>query len=265
MSALHFQPRRHPQLIALLQRILERVQADLPEALGVSVCVHDNQGDEGPAVLTALGIGEELVTAQLSGLGGPVADALTYQVPVLSLDLWTDERWPDLTLDAVTAHEPRLRSSWERVHGAAAAPGVWQDDATVVVACTLAEPASAVTMTTLINYEQLVSTALISTAAKNAAAFSDLLSVLQSRGAIEQAKGALMGLVGCDAEQAWNMLRRASLEFNVKLRELSVALLEHISGAPAEQPGTPDRIAPDEPARTAARLLWTAMAEAARP
>ncbi|MFV1366337.1 ANTAR domain-containing protein [Mycolicibacterium elephantis] len=252
-------------MIALLQRVLERMQADLPESLGISVCVYDRHGGEGPSVIAALGIGEELVGAQLSGLGGPVADALSHQVPVLSLDLWTDERWPDLTLEAITAREPGLRSSWERVHGSAAAPGVWQDDATVVVACTLTEPATAATMTTLINYEQLVSAAFVSTAAKHASAFSDLLSVLQSRGAIEQAKGALMGRVGCDAEQAWNILRRASQQFNVKLRELAVALIEHISGAPAEQPRTPARIAPDQPARTAARLLWSAMAESARP
>ncbi|RWA18890.1 ANTAR domain-containing protein [Mycolicibacterium elephantis] len=252
-------------MIALLQRVLERMQAELPESLGISVCVHNRHRGEGPSVITALGIGEELVGAQLSGLGGPVADALSHQVPVLSLDLWTDERWPDLTFDAITAREPGLRSSWERVHGSAAAPGVWQDDATVVVACTLTEPATAATMTTLINYEQLVSAAFVSTAAKHASAFSDLLSVLQSRGAIEQAKGALMGRVGCDAEQAWNILRRASQQFNVKLRELAVALIEHISGAPAEQPRTPARIAPDRPARTAARLLWTAMTESARP
>jgi len=84
---------------------------------------------------------------------------------------------------------------------------------------------------------------------------------LPSRGAIEQAKGALMGLLGCDAEQAWSVLRRASQEFNVKLRELAVALIEHISGAPAEQPGVSEPIAPNQPARDAARLMWTAISK----
>jgi hypothetical protein len=160
----------------------------------------------------------------------------------------------------VADRAPQHRSSWECVRGAVAVPGVWQEDATVVVSCTLAEPASAATVTTLIGYEQLVSAALLTTAAQNAAAFDDLLSVLQSRGAIEQAKGALMGLVGCDAAEAWNILRRASQEFNVKLRELAVALLEHISGAPAEQPDAAP-IAPDAPARRAADLLWTALSD----
>jgi hypothetical protein len=88
---------------------------------------------------------------------------------------------------------------------------------------------------------------------------------LQSRGAIEQAKGALMGLVRCDAEHAWAILRRASQEFNVKLRELAVALVEHISGAPAEQPDTGTPITPDDRTREAARLMWAALSEAPLP
>lgn len=244
--------------------MLERVQADMRNTLGIGITVQDKRFDEVPAVVAAVGVEAGLVAAQLSGLGGPVADALTYQVPVLNLDLWTDERYPDLTLESVAGREPALRADLPHVHGAAAVPGLWREDAAVVVSCTLAEPATAVTVTTLIGYEQLVSAALVTTAAENAAVFEDLLSALQSRGAIEQAKGALMGLVGCSADDAWNMLRRASQEFNVKLRALAVALLEHISGAPAEQPDGAEPIAPDEAARDAARLMWAALSDGAR-
>ncbi|MGV0853135.1 ANTAR domain-containing protein [Mycolicibacterium phlei] len=257
MPAPDFQPRNHPELITLLQRILERLRTELPSALGITVTVHDKRFDEDPAPLAALGIGAQMVSAQLSGIGGPVADALVYQVPVLSLDVWSDDRWPDLTRDAVAARTPL--PELDSVHGVAAVPGFWRDDAAIVLSATLSRPASAATVTALIGYEQLVSAALVTTAAQNEAAFEDLLTALQSRGAIEQAKGALMGLVGCDAEQAWSMLRRASQEFNVKLRELAVALVEHISGAPAEQPGVTEPIAPNEPARNAARLMWSAM------
>jgi ANTAR domain len=263
LPAPHFQPRQHPQLIALLHRVLDRVRADLRAPLGVAITVQDKRFGDGPSVLAAVGMEDQLVDAQLA-LGGPVADALTYQVPVVNLDLWTDERYPELTLDAVTRRTPAVESDLQRVHGAAAVPGLWREDAAVVLSCTLTEPATAVTVTTLIAYEQLVSAALVTTAAENEAAFEDLLSALQSRGAIEQAKGALMGLIGCDAEQAWNMLRRASQEFNVKLRELAVALLEHVGGGPAEQPGVADPIAPDEAARKAAALLWSAMSDSSR-
>jgi len=87
----------------------------------------------------------------------------------------------------------------------------------------------------------------------------------EHRAIIEQAKGALMGLVRCDAEHAWRMLRRASQEFNVKLRELAVALVEHISGAPAEQPDTGTPITPDQRTREAARLMWAALSETPQP
>ncbi|MGX9788923.1 ANTAR domain-containing protein [Mycobacterium sp. MMS18-G62] len=265
MSPLHFQPSQHPQLLALLQRILERIQSDHYDAVGLAVTIHDRRREEHPSVIAALGVGSELVGAQLSGLGGPVVDALAYQVPVLSLDLWTDDRWPQLTLDAVSEHAPHLMDDLERVHGEAVVPGVWADDAAVAVSCTLSQPASAATVASLITYEQLVSAALITTAAENATAIEDIITVLQSRGAIEQAKGALMGLVRCDAAYAWRMLRRASQEFNVKLRELSVALVEHISGAPAEQPDTGAPITPDDRTREAARLMWAALSEAPAP
>lgn len=262
MTSPDFQPRQHPHLMALMHRILERMQSDLLDVLGLAITVHDKRNDERPSVLGALGVGAEFADAQVSGIGGPVPDALAYQVPVLSPDLWTDDRWPQLTLSTMNTHAPQHESIWEQAHGAAAVPGVWADDATVVVCCILSQPASAATVASLITYEQLVSAALITTAAENTSAIADIITVLQSRGAIEQAKGALMGLVRCDAEHAWRMLRRASQELNVKLRELAVALVEHISGAPAEQPDTGTPITPDERTREAARLMWAAFSEA---
>ncbi len=99
---------------------------------------------------------------------------------------------------------PRHESSW--IWCTAPPPfQVWADDATAAVYCTLSQPASAATVASLINYEQLVSAALITTEAENASAIADIITVLQSRGAIEQAKGALMGLVRRDAEHAWKM------------------------------------------------------------
>jgi hypothetical protein len=261
MAPPPFQPRQHPQLVALIHRILERMQVDLFDALGLAITVHDKRSEEPPSVLASLGVGTDFTDAQLSGIGGPVPDALAYQVPVLSIDLWTDDRWPELTLATMRDRAPQYEEIWEQVRGVAAVPGVWADDATVVVSCVLSQPASAATVAGLINYEQLVSAALITTAAENASAIADIITVLQSRGAIEQAKGALMGLVRCDAEHAWKMLRRGSQEFNVKLRELAVALVEHISGAPAEQPDTGAPITPDERTREAARLMWAALSE----
>ena len=268
MPTPRFQPRKHPELFALLHRILERARCDIPDAIGLTITVHGKRFSGGPIVLAAWGEGSEIVSAQLSGLGGPLPDALVHEVPVLSLDLWADERWPALTLPAMTKRSPLDEATWTKVCGAASVPGLWEDDGNVVISALLRTPATAATIAGLINYERLINAAFITTAAENSAGIEDMLMVLQSRGAIEQAKGAIMGRLGCDAEDAWGTLRQASQESNVKVRALAIALLEHISGAPAEQPAFGAPIIPDRQTRDAAQLLWISlltMAEAAGP
>jgi hypothetical protein len=96
-----------------------------------------------------------------------------------------------------------------------------------------------------------------------------MLDALASRAVIEQAKGSIMTVLQCSADQAWTVLRRASQEFNVKLRELASALVEHIGHAPALDPESPDHsIVAGSVARHAAELVWQALtmpADGARP
>lgn len=262
MPAPLFRPRQSNAHRELFDRILERVHQDLPEAVALAVSVHSKP--TGMTVLATRGIGSGYLDAQAGDPGGPLATAVDHQVPVVSLDLWSDDRWPGLTLEAVrtglTEHEDLAA-----VKGAVAVPGVWQADETVVLSCLLSVPANATTVTTLIGYEQLITAALVTSATEGDTGIADMLAVLQSRGAIEQAKGAIMGCLGCDAETAWSTLRRASHESNVKLRMLAVALVEHIGGAPAEQPGNSTPIQSDERARKAARLLWAVLTHAPKP
>ena len=265
MPIPNFQPREKGSDNELLVRILERVQRDLPEALGLAITVHERGHDHEATVVAARGFGREIVQAQLDGLGGPVVDAVTYQIPVLTLDLWPDDRWPDLTLDAMAARHPEHSAAWRQVRGSVAVPGVWEADATVVLSCTLDRPATAATVNILVGYEQLIFAAMLTSDAKDGTAVADMMAVLQSRGAIEQAKGAIMGCLRCDAETAWSTLRRASHESNVKLRTLAVALMEHIGGSPAEQLVAGSPIVPDEAARKAARLLWAVLTHAPKP
>lgn len=257
MPAPDFHPRDHPgeapAQSVLFERILERVQRDLPDAIGLAVTVHDRRTGPGQDVLATRGLGREFVEAQLATGAGPIVDAWEYQVPVLSPDLHADDRWPGSTAGAV----------WATARGAAAVPGVWQAEQTVVLSCVLDQEATAATVITLIGYEQLITAAMVTAAAQDSTQIADMLSVLQSRGAIEQAKGVIMGLLRCDADTAWATLRRASHESNVKLRVLAVALVEHIGGVPAEQPAADVPIVPDEPARRAAQLLWAVLTHAA--
>ena len=256
-----FQPRKDTTASELFERILERIHHDLPDAVGLAVSVHEKHG--GYAVVASAGVGREFVEAQLCeqacGPGGPVPDAFEHQVPVLSPRLWEDDRWPALTA--------RYGADWPQIRGAVAVPGIWQSDSTVVLSCVLSAAAGAATIITLIGYEQLVTaamvTSMVTTQPQDGTPVEDMMAVLQSRGAIEQAKGAIMGLLRCDADTAWATLRRASHESNVKLRVLAVALVEHISGAPAEQPAVGAAIVPDDSARKAAQMLWAVLTHAA--
>ena len=244
----------------LFEQILDRVQRDLPHAIGLAATVFDR--NRGVTPLAVSGIAGACIDAMQAGSNGPLLDAVEYQVPVLSPDIWADERWPALTVEAVAAAQPARAQDLKRVCGVAVVPGVWQGDQTVVLSCVLDEKATAATVSTLLGYEQLISAAMVAGVVQDTDRISDMLAVLQSRGAIEQAKGVIIGLLRCDADTAWQTLRRASHESNVKLRVLAVALIEHISGAPAEQPDS-DAIVPDEAARKAAAMLWAVLSHAA--
>jgi hypothetical protein len=56
---------------------------------------------------------------------------------------------------------------------------------------------------------------------------------LESRDLIGQAKGMLMAREGVTADEAFEMLRRASQRLNVKLRRVAGAVVDPDSGAPA--------------------------------
>ena len=181
MPIPNFQPREKGSDSELLARILERVQRDLPDALGLAITVHERGHDHDATVVAARGLGREIVQAQLDGLGGPVIDAVTYQIPVLSPDLWSDDRWPDLTLDAVTTRHPEHSTAWRQVGGSVAVPGVWEADATVVLSCTMDRPATAATVTTLVGYEQLIFAAMLTSGAQDGTAVADMMAVPRTR------------------------------------------------------------------------------------
>lgn len=57
---------------------------------------------------------------------------------------------------------------------------------------------------------------------------AQLERALESRGVIEQAKGILMAAQRCSAEEAFDLLRRASQRENRKLREIAAQIVEHV-------------------------------------
>ncbi|MDQ4031527.1 MAG: GAF and ANTAR domain-containing protein [Actinomycetota bacterium] len=72
----------------------------------------------------------------------------------------------------------------------------------------------------------------------------NLHQALTSRAVIDRAIGILMAQQRCDADAAFDLLRRASQNRNVKLRELAAEIVTAVSGKPPE----PGAFQPPQPA-----------------
>ncbi|WP_290059015.1 ANTAR domain-containing protein [Amycolatopsis solani] len=241
---------RWKPLTERLRALLERGAGEVPGCLGAALTV--GQGDRPPQVLATAGLADRLAPAQLAH-GGPIAVAEDTGEPVTTDDLFADPRWPGLTRDAEFADV-----RYEAVRGALALPGYWDDSGVFVLSVTLDRPPGEGSLAILRRYEKLTEMTLVVAETATAGDPGQVLELLASRAAIEQAKGALTAVRGCPPDEAWQTLRRASQEFNVKVRELAVALVEHVGGEAAPQPeGTPE-IRPGEAARHAAERLWSA-------
>lgn len=57
----------------------------------------------------------------------------------------------------------------------------------------------------------------------------DMAAAMRSRAVIEQAKGMIMAQNRCDAETAFEILRKASMGRNVKLREVAADMVQRVS------------------------------------
>jgi hypothetical protein len=118
-------------------------------------------------------------------------------------------------------------------------------------------------------YEPLIATsaAVVEFCAGEVMRADQVLDMVQHRRVIEQAKGIVMAHLTCDGPGAFSALVRISQQANVKLREFSVALVQHVGNAPPEQAerellgDRADDMLPDPApaAVAAARLAWDAL------
>jgi hypothetical protein len=242
---------RWSPLTELLQALLERITGELPGCVGAGLAA--GYGGRPPRVLATAGVAADLLPAQLAH-GGPVTVAAGTGEPVTTDDLFSDERWPGLTRDAVFTSRAELAE----VRGAAALPGFWDDGSAFVLSATFDRPPGAGIVGVLRRYEKLTELTLVVAETATTGDPDQTLDLLASRAAIEQAKGAVMAVRRCGPDEAWQTLRRASQEFNVKVRELAVALVEHLGGRSAPPSGGVPEIRPGAAARHAAERLWSA-------
>ncbi|AXB41351.1 hypothetical protein A4R43_01465 [Amycolatopsis albispora] len=257
-------------LTVLLDGVLAGVRRDVPGEVGTAISIAHPAPKRGGGrlhVLAATGVGEVLPPITTGHLWGPSLLVAAGEEPIATADLWGDPRWPHLTLEAVREQVPdRHFDAVSKVRGVGAVPGVWDGGGVVVLSAYLDRAADRRTLAVLARHERLVASAITiaHVADRNADDAELMLDALASRAVIEQAKGAIMTLRRCDADEAWAVLRRASQEFNVKLRELALALVEHIGQAPAEQPVAGGRqVRAGADGRRAAEMVWRALTEAA--
>src|SRR5437763_13544139 len=144
---------------ALLTELLERIAADVPGALGAAVSVHHRGCPL--HVAAAHGLSAAFVPAQLNGFGGPVPTAGCTGEPVVTADVFADERWPSLTLSGLIEHQPSLAADWRRVRGVAAVPAIWDAEGSLVLSVALDRPATQETVNVLRRHEKLVAMALV--------------------------------------------------------------------------------------------------------
>jgi GAF domain-containing protein len=207
----------------LLTQVLDLTSRALRTSAAVSVTVVEDDGsyvtvartDEVAAAVDAL---------QYELTEGPCVDALEHREERYAGDLATDERWPAV---AARATELGLRCVFAVpliVNGTAiGALNVFGREPHGVEATDreLARRIAAPAATTLANARAYRRVSRLA---------EQLQEALENRAVIERAKGVLMAREGCDADRAFELLRRVSQDRNLKVRDVARAVVERSAG-----------------------------------
>jgi len=221
---------------ALLTRLLETLLAEVPGALGAGLTLVGEEQARGAA---AVGVAVEL-DPKAWGEEGSAREALRFGRPLVR-DLDAGDGGAHALV--VTAHEE------DADHG-------------LVVTLYLDRPAGDRDLERLDRLQPLLANAvgIVEYCSGEEKRAEQMVQMVQYRRVIEQAKGLVMAVTGGDAGSAFATLARASQHFNVRLRNLAVALVELVGGAPAEGPTDPGAVVtPSERDRTAAERMWAAL------
>jgi GAF domain-containing protein len=162
---------------------------------------------------------ELIDTLQRDSGEGPCLDAIAQRIMVYGEDLETDERWPNFGPDA----------AGQGIRSALALPLTTHDTIGAVNLYARYPGAFGV-----VDRAKAVILASLASVAVNAAhsledeerRIENLHSALSSREVIGQAQGILMERERISANQAFDVLRRASQYLNIKLREVAQTLVD---------------------------------------
>jgi hypothetical protein len=241
----------------LIDRLLTHLCEQVNGCLGVGLSAGPSATQGG--VIAATGVAAELDRRQWETGVGPVVLAAAEDDHVLVDDLRADERWPRL----------RQWVSGNGQVGVIALPGAWSQGGLTTLTVYVDHAPTLADVRAVEGYEPLIATsaAVVEFCAGEILRTDQILDMVQHRRVIEQAKGIVMGHLGCDGPGAFSAVVRISQQANVKLREFCVALVQLVGNAPAEQPEREllgERSAsiltePSSEAVEAARLAWAAL------
>lgn len=241
----------------LIERLLTHLGDQVSGCVGVGLSSGPSISDGN--VVAATGVAADLDRRQWTARTGPLVAAADQDSHIVVDDLRSDQRWPELAewVDA------------SRHIGMVALPGSWSQGGLVTLTVYTDHAPTLPDLRVVEDYEPLIATsaAVVEFCAGEVMRTDQVLDMVSHRRVIEQAKGIVMAHVGCDGQSAFSALVRISQQSNVKLREFSVALVEHVGNAPAEQPerdilgARADKFLsePHQDAVTAAKLAWAAL------
>ena len=208
-----------------LGRFVSRVVLTVPdcEEASISVLVADqaeivaryHRTTDGTAEPTRAALADRLIAPD-----SPLYDAMTYGEPHRIGDLASDHRWPEFAASAINAGYrsciflplPALTGSAAAFSLFSATPDAFGSTSYDVVLLFALHAGVAFDNVQLFNDSRML--------------IEQLRTALTTRTAIGQAQGLLMHRYGIAADVAFEVLKRCSMDGNVKLRELSVELVE---------------------------------------
>jgi GAF domain-containing protein len=205
-------------LLDLLEQVLALTAEAVTSCAAVSVTVVDDDGGY-TTVAASSDDARAIDAAQYELSEGPCVDALRSGTPHHVTDLAADDRWPAFrdrarSLGYRTVLAVPLRAGADVI----GALNVFADgpdglnDRDVALAGRIAAPAA----TTLANARAYGRVSRLA---------AQLEQALSSRAVIEQAKGILMAGQGCEADEAFAILRQVSQASNRKLREVAAEVV----------------------------------------
>lgn len=208
----------------LISRLMDHLSSQLEGCVGVGLSVWPDG-----RLLRSVGRAADLDQAQLDGGEGPLVVASR------------DERQTAGRVSGVDV---------------VAVPGSWGDSGPVVLTVYLDHAPRLEDLKAIEEIEPLVATAasVVEFCAGEVLRADQMVRMVQHRRYIEQAKGLVMGALPCAPGEAFELLVRASQHANVKLRDVSAALVLVVGGTLEDS--TDETTEPPRVAFETARKLW---------